>query len=69
MTTDEYKTMRESRSIYNALKLCPGEMSLMDHAEFWARENGLDVPEDKDSDEYTTMYEKWIDFAFQDLAK
>ncbi len=69
MTTEEYKIMRTLRSTYNALKLRPGEMSLMDHAELWAHENGLDVPEDKDSDEYTAMYEKWIDFAFADFGK
>lgn len=60
---------REARLSHNDFKLRPGEMSLMDHAEYWARENGLDVPEDRDSNEYTVMYEKWIDFAFAGFAK
>ena len=41
------------------------ELTLADHAEAWARENGEDVPV-RDTPEWQVMYERWIDYAFSD---
>jgi len=39
------------------------ELTLSDHAEAWQRGRGEQVPE-RDSAEWDTMYQDWIDFAF-----
>jgi hypothetical protein len=39
-------------------------MTLAEHAERWWQMQGNDVPQ-KDSADYTKMYEEWIDFAFR----
>ena len=43
------------------------EMTLADHAEAWQRERGEQVPE-RDSAEWDTMYQDWVDFAFVDFT-
>jgi hypothetical protein len=40
--------------------------TLSDHAEAWTIEQGGTVPP-KDTPEYLEMYEKWVNWAFQDL--
>ena len=42
------------------------EPSLADHAEAWWREKDFTVPE-RGSKEWWAMYEKWIDYAFQQM--
>lgn len=42
------------------------EITLAEHAEEWWKEKGNTVP-DKDSQEYSDMYEKWCNFAFSDF--
>jgi hypothetical protein len=39
------------------------EMTLADHAEAWWQEQGNVVPA-RDTPEWQSMYEAWIDFAF-----
>ena len=41
-------------------------ISLAEHAELWWAEQGNAVP-DRDSKEWQSMYEKWVDFAFQEF--
>ncbi len=65
MNAQEYKEHRERRATFKGT--FESEMTLQDHAEAWARENNLKVPEDEESEEYTAMYAKWIDFAFADF--
>lgn len=43
------------------------EMTLADHAEAWQRGRGEHVPE-RDSAEWDTMYQDWVDFAFGSLT-
>ena len=42
------------------------ELTLADHAELWAKENGIVVPS-KDTTKYEDMYRKWIEYAFADF--
>lgn len=44
------------------------EMSLLEHAEAWWQEQGNIIP-DKNTIEHKEMYEKWVEFAFQDFKK
>ena len=44
------------------------EMTLADHAEAWTREQGKQVPA-RNTPEWETMYEKWVEFAFADFTK
>ena len=41
-----------------------GEVTLADHAEAWASENGEDVPE-RGTKAWKDMYSRWITFAFR----
>ena len=42
-------------------------MTLADHAEIWAHDNDIPVPEDKESTEWFDMYKQWVGFAFSDF--
>lgn len=42
------------------------EMTLADHAEYWARANSIPVPP-RGTDEWQSLYEQWIAFAFADF--
>jgi hypothetical protein len=42
------------------------QLTLADHAEAWQRERGEAVPE-RDSAEWDSMYQEWVDFAFGSL--
>ena len=42
------------------------DLSLADHAEMWARENGETVSL-QDTVAWNAMYERWIEFAFEDF--
>lgn len=42
------------------------EMTLADHAEYWWREQGKQVPA-RGTDEWDKMYEEWATWAFADL--
>ena len=42
------------------------EMTLADHAEYWCREQGKQVPA-RDTAEWQAMYEAWATWAFSDL--
>ena len=44
------------------------DLTLADHAELWARENGLDVPE-RETAQWAKMYERYIEWAFADFAE
>lgn len=46
----------------------PDEMTLGEHAEAWWREQGNEVPE-RDTTEWSIMYEKWIEYAFEGFAE
>lgn len=52
---------------YDRLMPIGHELTLDEHAEAWARENGKDVPTDRNSVEWRHMYEEWIDYAFADF--
>jgi hypothetical protein len=39
------------------------EKTLADHAEEWAEEQGMNVP-DRGSSKWQVMYERWVAFAF-----
>lgn len=41
-------------------------MTMLEHAEAWASENGETVPK-RDTPEWTAMYERWIEYAFSDF--
>ena len=41
-------------------------MTLADHAEYWWREQGRDVPP-RGSAAWQAMYETWVEWAFSDL--
>jgi len=43
-------------------------LGLGEHAEAWWREQGREVPP-ADTPEWDEMYEKWVDFAFDDFAE
>lgn len=43
-------------------------MTLADHAEAWAMENDIQVPQ-RDTEAWQVMYEMYIDYAFADLGK
>ena len=43
------------------------EMTLADHAEAWWSKQGNIVPA-RETSEWTTMYEKWVEFAFADFS-
>lgn len=48
-------------------KSCVEEtMTLAEHAEAWARENGREVPE-RDTPEWEQLYAAWLSFAFADF--
>jgi hypothetical protein len=42
------------------------EMTLADHAEAWWRKKGKEVPP-RGTDQWQTMYETWVEWAFSDL--
>ena len=42
------------------------EMTLAEHAEYWSREQGKEVPP-RDTDQWQSMYETWVEWAFSDL--
>lgn len=42
----------------------PEEMTLAEHAEAWGREQGKEVPSNRQSPEWETMYFAWWKFAF-----
>ena len=42
------------------------EMTLADHAEYWCREQGKQVPA-RDTKEWQEMYETWATWAFSNL--
>lgn len=42
--------------------------TLAEHAEAWARESGEVVPE-RDTPEWQALYERWVEYAFADLAR
>ena len=42
------------------------EMTLADHAEYWQREQGKQVPA-RDTKEWQEMYETWATWAFSNL--
>ena len=44
------------------------ELTLADHAEIWYSEKGENIP-DRNSDEWTAMYERWHAFAFADFPE
>lgn len=44
------------------------QMTLAEHAEAWQREQGKEVP-DRDTEAWQTMYEQWVDFAFQGISQ
>lgn len=43
------------------------DKTLADHAELWAKENGMSIPE-RNTLAWTMMYGEWIQFAFQGFA-
>lgn len=43
----------------------PEEMTLAEHAEAWWREQGKEVPPNRQSPEWETMYLAWWKFAFE----
>lgn len=43
------------------------ELTFAEHAEKWWEEQGKTIPSDRNSQEWRDMYEKWIEFAFQDF--
>lgn len=44
------------------------ELTFAKHAEIWWEEQEKIVPPDRNSQEWRDMYEKWIEFAFQDFV-
>lgn len=42
--------------------------TLADHAEWWTREQGREVPA-RSTTEWDMMYQDWIAFAFDDLRE
>ena len=42
-------------------------MTLADHAEAWCRDQERHVPP-RGTDEWQTMYEEWVEWAFADLG-
>lgn len=44
------------------------KVTLADHAEAWQRERGETVPQ-RSSLEWELMYERWIDYAFENLSE
>lgn len=42
------------------------EMTLNDHAIFWWKSKGVEIPPD-DSPEWQRMYEDWVEWAFADF--
>jgi len=45
-----------------------GLITLADHAETWAREQGIPIPA-RDTDAWQVFYEGYIDYAFADFSK
>jgi hypothetical protein len=43
------------------------KLTLADHAEAWARERGLPVPQ-RDTDDWRALYEQWHTWAFQGIG-
>lgn len=47
----------------------PHAPTLADHAEAWARENGLGVPARRAGRAWAALYRTWVDYAFAGLAE
>ena len=47
--------------------MCNQEMTLADHAEAWAREQGCHIP-NRDTKEWIILYEEWVTWAFADFV-
>jgi len=47
----------------------PHAPTLADHAEAWARENGLGVPAGRAGRAWAALYRTWVDYAFAGLAE
>jgi hypothetical protein len=46
----------------------PSQMTLGEHFEAWAAENGVELPADKNSKEYDDLYRQWAEWAFSDMT-
>lgn len=44
----------------------PETMTMAEHAEAWARDNGEFVPP-RETAEWTAFYERWVEWAFSDF--
>ena len=45
----------------------PNEVRFSVHAELWQASRGLDIPS-RNSPEWESMYQEWVEFAFQDFG-
>ena len=44
------------------------DLTFQDHAELWAREQGIPIPARK-TPAWWAMYEQWVSYAFADFGK
>ena len=46
----------------------PDNIPFFVYAEFWQLSRGLDIPS-RNTPEWTSMYEQWVEYAFQDFGE
>jgi len=46
----------------------PDEVRFSVHAEFWQLSRGLDIPS-RNTSEWESMYQEWVEYAFQDFGE